>query len=290
MTTSIAHRCEPITAGAIAKLAVEALRREVELTPKPGLVDRDGNGAHRDMDLPLFRRSIAAIAPWFSRFVTVGELSANEKGYVALSKVRPVGLACEQDMFRATGGVNTHKGGIFSLGLLCTAAGRLAGKQQAITSTTLCQAVSSLSAHLVEQELVQRRRGVTVGERLYQQYGMKGARGEAASGFMTVRQYALPAWQQACKAGYAEEQVLWHVLLTLMAHNCDTNLVSRGGLAGLRFVQRQARQLLEMQDAGLAERRRALIRLDQRMTADNLSPGGSADLLAVTWLLAQYPC
>ncbi len=112
MTTSTAHQCEPITAGTIAQWAVEALRREVELTPKPGLVDRESNGAHRDMDLPLFRRSIAAIAPWFSRFVTAGELSANEKGYVALSKVRSVGLACEQDMFRATGGVNTHKGGI----------------------------------------------------------------------------------------------------------------------------------------------------------------------------------
>lgn len=288
MVTSTAHQFEPVVAGGIAELAAEALRREVELTPKPGLVDRYSNGAHRDMDLRLFHRSIAAIAPWFSRFVTVGEASANENGRVAMARIRPVGLACEQDMFRATGGVNTHKGGIFSLGLLCTAAGRLMSKHQAITRNGLCLEVVALSAQLVEQELVKGNRVVTAGERLYRQYGMRGARGEAASGFATVRHYALPAWQQACEAGYAEEQVLWHVLLTLMAHNIDTNVVSRGGLPGLGYVQRQARQLLEMKNAGIAKRREALITLDQHLTAKNLSPGGSADLLAVTWLLAQY--
>lgn len=97
----------------IAWLAAEAMYREVRLTPKPGLVDGENNGAHRDMNIALFMASIRAVSPWFPRFFAQGKATADLPAPQTLLAIRPTGLACEQAMFNATGGVNTHKGGIF---------------------------------------------------------------------------------------------------------------------------------------------------------------------------------
>ncbi|TKI06552.1 triphosphoribosyl-dephospho-CoA synthase CitG [Martelella alba] len=268
----------------VAERAVDALYREVLLTPKPGLVDSENNGAHRDMDLDVFIHSITAIAPWFARFALYGRQHAHRSAAAFLAGLRPMGMACEQGMFAATEGVNTHKGGIFPLGLLCAAAGRLVGRRRPVGRQNLCLEVAAICAGLVGTELVGGRRGVTAGERLFCRYGLTGARGEAASGFATVRRYALPAWDGLAAAGAAEQRRLLHCLLLLMAHNPDTNLVSRGGLAGLTFVQDYARRLLA--DGWDIPRLR---RMDRALTARRLSPGGSADLLAVTYVLSGLP-
>lgn len=264
----------------IPALVVQALYDEVRLTPKPGLVDSLTPGAHRDMDYALFVASIEAIAPWFSVFWQVGYQHAGRPASEQLRQLRPAGLACEQDMFKATGGVNTHKGGIFALGLLCCAAGRLAAQARPVTRDGLCRQVSAFCHGLVHRELVQRNRGATVGERLYQRYGLAGARGEAESGFRTVVRHVLPGWRQAS----TPERRLHLALLRLMAVNPDTNLVSRGGLDGLTFVQAEARRLLakSWSVADLAE-------MDNALTARYLSPGGSADLLSVAMVLAAVP-
>lgn len=111
MTIS-AIRSEPLVEGLnVAELAAEAMYREVILTPKPGLVDRHNNGSHTDMNMKLFMSSIAAIAPWFALFVSKGMQTARQEPGQTLRAIRPIGLACEQAMFRATGGINTHKGG-----------------------------------------------------------------------------------------------------------------------------------------------------------------------------------
>ena len=127
MTGLLATKPRPADVPALAEAA---LWQELELTPKPGLVDKYNNGAHRDMDHALFVRSIAAITPWFSRFTELGEKHAHLPASEQLRMIRPMGIACEQAMYAATGGVNTHKGGIFSLGLLCAAAGRLTQRQE----------------------------------------------------------------------------------------------------------------------------------------------------------------
>ncbi len=116
MTGLLATEPRPVDLPA---LAAEALWQELELTPKPGLVDRLNNGSHRDMDHALFVRSIMAITPWFARFAELGEVHAAKPADRQLRILRPMGMACEQAMYAATGGVNTHKGGIFALGLLC---------------------------------------------------------------------------------------------------------------------------------------------------------------------------
>ncbi len=270
--------------GPVARLAAAALLREVLLTPKPGLVDQVNTGAHLDMDLPLFMRSITAIVPWFSRFSALGHDYAGLPAGDMLARIRPVGLACEQAMFAATHGINTHKGGIFSLGLLCTAAGRINGRRQPLTRNGLCGEVAAICAHMVERELAGCRRPASVGEHLFLRYGLTGARGEAGSGFATVRRYALPAWERLKAGGAAEQTVMLHCLLLLMAHNRDTNLVARGGLPGLYFVQRYARRLLRSDwDAGQVQR------MDAALIERRLSPGGSADLLAVAYVLAHLP-
>ncbi|MHA6312977.1 triphosphoribosyl-dephospho-CoA synthase CitG [Pantoea sp. S-LA4] len=251
----------------VARLAEEALWLELALTPKPGLVDTLNNGSHRDMDHAMFARSITAITPWFSRFTELGFEYADKPPEQQLRLLRPMGIACEQAMYTATGGVNTHKGGIFALGLLCFAAGRVSYPD----ARRLCLEVSRLCRGLVEHELANRTGLATAGERQYQQFGLTGARGEAESGFATVRE-VLALWQG---------ETLHELLLRLLAVNQDTNLVSRGGMAGLHYVQGYARQLL---DQGWD--RAALLEMDKALITRNLSPGGSADLLSVSWVLA----
>lgn len=251
-------------------LAEEALWQELALTPKPGLVDKLNNGAHRDMDHALFARSIAAITPWFARFAELGHTHADKPAAEQIRIIRPMGIACEQAMYAATCGVNTHKGGIFALGLLCFAAGRV----KHTTTESLCSEVSHLCRGLVARELAARSGQATAGERQFQQYGLTGARGEAESGFATVRA-ALAQWN-----GHA----LHDLLLRLMAMNQDSNLVSRGGMEGLRYVQGYARALLTR-----GWDRDALIQMDNALVERNLSPGGSADLLSVGWVLAKLP-
>ncbi|MGF6270059.1 triphosphoribosyl-dephospho-CoA synthase [Lelliottia nimipressuralis] len=246
----------------VPQLAEEALWMELELTPKPGLVDKRNNGSHRDMDHALFTRSIAAIAPWFSRFAELGAEHAGKPAAEQLSLIRPMGIACEQAMYAATGGVNTHKGGIFALGLLCFAAGRV----NPVTSDSLCCEISNICQGLVERELAGRSGRATAGERQYQELGLTGARGEAQSGFATVRK-VLPQWNR---------HQLHDLLLRLMAVNQDSNLVSRGGLDGLRYVQGYAKDVLAN-----GWDRKILNEMDNALIARHLSPGGSADLLSV---------
>ncbi|MGK3632081.1 triphosphoribosyl-dephospho-CoA synthase CitG [Enterobacter cloacae] len=251
----------------VPALAAEALWQELALTPKPGLVDRLNNGSHRDMDHALFVRSIMAITPWFSRFAELGNTHADKPAGEQLRLLRPMGMACEQAMYAATNGVNTHKGGIFALGLLCFAAGRVKN----ISAESLCCEVSNICHGLVSRELAERSGQATAGERQFRQYGLTGARGEAESGFATVRK-ALAQWN-----GHS----LHGLLLRLMAINQDSNLVSRGGIEGLGYVQGYARELLA--DGWDGE---ALRRMDNALIERNLSPGGSADLLSVGWVLA----
>lgn len=251
----------------VAGLAEEALWLELALTPKPGLVDQLNNGSHRDMDHTMFARSINAITPWFSRFTELGFEHADKPAEQQLRLIRPMGIACEQAMYAATGGVNTHKGGIFALGLLCFAAGHVPYAD----ARMLCTEVSRLCQGLVERELTSRTSLTTAGERHYQQFGLTGARGEAESGFSTVRK-VLARWQG---------KTLHELLLQLLAVNQDTNLVSRGGIEGLHYVQRYARRLLAQ-----GWDRAALLEMDNALIARNLSPGGSADLLSVGWVLA----
>jgi triphosphoribosyl-dephospho-CoA synthase len=277
------------TIGVIGHYADGALRAELMLTPKPGLVDRRNCGAHHDMTMQTFLASVCALAPWWSRFTQIGYACASMPADTVLPMVRPAGVQSEQAMAEVTDGVNTHKGAIFSLGLLCTAAGRLLAGGTALTREGLCAEVSSMCVGLVDRELNSAHRKQTAGERVFRHYGFAGARGEAASGYALVRRAALPVYDRLRRIGVDEHVALLQVLLHLLALNRDTNLVSRGGLDGLDYVQTYAQNLLREGGVLTSDGVKKMEAFDDALIARHLSPGGTADLLAVTWFLAQFP-
>ena len=272
---------QTVTAEEMVSRVGRALLTEVRLTPKPGLVDIRNAGAHRDMDLATFEASTAVVAPWMEKFFIMGPDTANITPEQVLTMLRPVGMACE---------VNTHRGAIFAFGLLCAAAGRLVARGEPVEQHRVCDQVARFCRGLVARELsFSEGKKVSKGEGHFLRYGLSGARGEAESGFHTVRTQAMPVFNRVMANTGDANLALLQTLLHLMAWNDDTNLVSRGGLEGLNFVQQQAQKLLweggVLADGGLE----ALRQLDDELIVRHLSPGGSADLLAVTWFLSGFP-
>jgi triphosphoribosyl-dephospho-CoA synthase len=253
-------------------------------------VDQRNSGAHRDMTLATFMASGAAIRPWFPLFFSTGAETASDVPTDVLPALRAYGIECERAMFYATNGVNTHKGAIFSFGLLVAAAGRRFALGQAAGPDELCADVAAMTAGLVEGELNGSARvAATAGQLAFRRHGMTGARGEAASGFATVRGCALPAFRTAWRRTGDEQISLSAALLALLAHNQDTNLVARGGMSGLAYVQAYARKILDRGGVEAPDFFEAMMRFDDDLIERNLSPGGGADLLAVTWFLARLP-
>ncbi len=245
-------------AGYLAGLAAKALTEEVRLTPKPGLVDERNNGAHSDMDLPLFLRSIDALTPYFRQITTLSLSGADA------ATLQAAGLEAEAAMFRATGGVNTHKGALFSFSVLLAALGRcLAGGGDVFTHA------AALAAELTPPR---NTHGTAVAAR----HQVGGARSEALAGFPTARK----------AAALLRENDPLTALLWLMAHTEDTNLYHRGGAEGAAFVKERSASIL----AAPPEQRVALTQaLDDALIDRWLSPGGSADLLALALFLNSLP-
>ena len=247
-----------LAADRLSEYAAEALLKEVDLTPKPGLVDRRNNGAHSDMDLPLFHRSAQALRPYFRRAAELGL----ERGD-CMPALQQAGLEAEAAMFAATGGVNTHKGAVYAFGLILAAYA-----STLVRGGDLYEAASSLAGAGVPPD------PDTHGQQARTLYGASGARGEALLGFPHARKAARVLQDEGPLAA----------LLTLLAETDDTNLLHRGGQEGLRFVQERAADILR----GPAEAYPALLEaLDDACIARDLSPGGSADLLALAFLLER---
>ncbi|MCE1235877.1 MAG: triphosphoribosyl-dephospho-CoA synthase CitG [Hyphomicrobiales bacterium] len=272
-------------AVALADLVADALLVEVATTPKPGLVDLRNTGSHRDMDVATFHASASALRPLFPAFFEVGVDCVGLKAVEALERLRTVGLTCERAMFAATGGVNTHKGSIFSFGLLLGAAGRVWASTRRLDIDAVCDEVATIAAGVVARELDRPGEVRTAGERLHRLYGLTGARGEAESGFATVRRGSLPVFERALVAGLGLDDALRTAFLHLLAHNDDTNIAARGGIDGLAWAKAAATALVRAGGADRLDFIERMEALDDAFIERNLSPGGSADLLAMTWVL-----
>ena len=273
-----------LDAGGIAALATRAALYEVCATPKPGLVDRQNCGAHRDMDLFTFLDSSATLAPWFQSFARLGLECCDAPPREAFLRARAIGERAEEAMFAATGGVNTHKGLVFSLGTVCLALGMLRGRGERWDA----EAVASLSAALAREALgdlegLREDACRTHGERLYARRGLAGVRGEAAAGFPSVTGCGLPALRALLARGYSLNDAAAVTLAALVSRVEDTNLAARGGIEGQRWARDSMSALLE----GLTREnwRQRLEEADRAFIARNLSPGGCADLLAITLML-----
>lgn len=260
-----------------AALVTRALLDEVCTTPKPGLVDRANNGSHPDMDFYTFLRSAAALTPWFRDIALQGIRSAGESPEAAFRALNYVGRQAERAMLQATGGVNAHKGAIFSMGLLCGGLGRLYGLGASLDADRLLDECATLARHSRWRASPQ-----TAGERFHQSHGVGGVRGEAASGFPLVRELGLPLLRKLLKDGHSPDDAGGIVLLHLMARAEDTCLISRAGHEPWNRIREQLRQVLSGESKPDMEFRTAL---DEEFIRHNWSAGGCADLLAVCWMI-----
>ncbi len=266
-----------------AELACRALLYEVGTTPKPGLVDRLNNGSHQDMDFFTFFNSTAALWPYFEQCAHIGQVTAGfapEDTFTALSGTAKM---AENAMFCATGGVNTHKGAIFTVGTLCGALGRLPREAWREPDTVLHE-VAAMAKGLVERELasLMEEDARTAGQKLYLRYGITGVRGQLEAGLPVVRDVGLPTLERGLAQGKNLNDAGCTALLSMLAASVDTNLIARDSLAGQQKAAAYTAQLLAQEPFPC---QKTLERLDQWFIQRDLSPGGSADLLAVCYML-----
>jgi triphosphoribosyl-dephospho-CoA synthase len=248
----------------IAGLAVDALKAEALLTPKPGLVDRNGSGGHADMDLAMLLRSADALFVTFHDLAALGASQLDDQEL--RDRVGALGRIGEARMLDATGGVNTHRGSLWTLGLLVTAAASAHTEADIFTTAALIAQMPDSAGPLAQS---------SHGQRAVRTYGVSGAVGEAAAGFPHIANVALPELRRGFSRGDPADRAQLRALLALISTVDDTCILHRGGTDGLRWMKRSANQVVRARNfAHEADR------FSRRADALRLSPGGSADLLS----------
>ncbi len=259
----------------IAGAAQRALLYEVCVSPKPGLVDRFNNGSHRDMDLFSFVDSVSVLRPYFRKCVELGIEHAEVDPGAFFQILRLPGMEAEDAMYAVTGGVNVHKGAIFSLGVLCAARGRLWVQGEKATRERLTGTIRSMLAALAEDF---RTNADGVGRKIFRSMGVTGIRGEASAGFPSI-DAGLRAFEKLLERGCSVNDAAATVLLHLICTVEDTNMIKRSSLKRFREIQAQLHAFLLKDPVPSTE---TIVKIDKQFILENLSPGGSADMLALT--------
>lgn len=307
------HRYETSLDAEIKQFAVEigckaqkALLTEVLLTPKPGLVDQKNQGAHTDMNLETFFASTAALGEVFSELFLAGYIQAScHEGSIdgLLPVLKGIGLRGETVMYETTQGINTHKGLIFSIGILCGTLGWYVKRNftnskeydyanmqfSRVQLTELQYLVQELCANLVTNELTALgKKQTTYGEDLYQRYKCTGARGEAEKGFpsaFSAMDMLLSLLSSQYISNDVFENAALQTLMVIMKDFTDTNVLGRADMSGLHFVQQSADSYIAAggvyTDSGFEK----LSRIDKEFIEKHISPGGAADTLATAFFL-----
>ena len=273
-----ANAVEPAFCRRVARLAVRSLYAELALYPKPGLVSFVDNGSHRDMTAATFMRSMFALRRYFAGIAAAGMRDA------PFHELKRLGIEAEARMLRATGGINTHRGAIFCLGLLAAAIGRcraqgVALESGAIQAMLLARWGAALGAHTIDAGTSSN------GARALLRYAASGAREEGARGFPSVFEVGVPALRRTLAAGGGMRRARIDTLFALMAHISDTNVVHRGGPAGAAHVRRQARAFVARGGTAAPHWEARALACHHDFVAARLSPGGAADLLGAVCLL-----
>lgn len=243
----------------VADLAERALRLELDTTPKPGLVDRRDNGAHKDMDYALMSKSISALRPYLTR------LAVESAKDIDPAKIKEIGIEAEKAMLKATGGVNTHKGALFCIGLSVAAASCLACSTGAVEAYSFKELVSRAASEIPSA------RG-THGAEAKRSFKAVGALENARAAYPELFTDWLPYYRSLEGDPFRCHKTLLHIMTTLD----DTNILHRRGAEGLAHAEAEAARLLEdFSESGLSSLNKDFIR-------ENISPGGSADMLSLT--------
>lgn len=243
----------------VADLAERALRMELDTTPKPGLVDRRDNGAHKDMDYALMSKSISALRPYLTRLALE---SAND---IDPAKIKEIGIEAEKAMLKATGGVNTHKGALFCIGLSVAVASYLASTTGSVQAYSFKELVSRVASEIPSAE-------GTHGAEAKRSFKVRGALENARLAYPELFADWLPYYRSLEGDPFRCHKTLLHIMTTLD----DTNILHRRGEEGLARAKSEAARLLEdFSESGLSSLNKDFIR-------ENISPGGSADMLSLT--------
>lgn len=264
----------------IARLATQALQAELDTTPKPGLVDKDNNGAHRDMDYALMQRSIDTLHPYFVKLALLGFADT----LPTHTAIRDIGIEAEWAMLAATNGVNTHKGALFSMGLAVVAAAheerKIAANEEQILKernggedvlVSLQTTIKALAASFPDTSGTHGSKAKLLSKGTT---AIKGALDNAREGYEMLFAEWLPFYIERRKEHDA--YTLHKTLLRIMCDLDDTNVIYRTNLATAEEVKQEARVLLD------SFSKAALKDMDRHYTTRNISPGGAADMLSLT--------
>ena len=264
----------------VGQYLTQAILLEVSTHPKPGLVTRLSNGAHKDMSIFTFMMSSAVLSKAFNDLQDIGQA---HRGTLAelLCKLRSYGVDAEAELLRVTKGVNTQRGILFAGGIVSAVSGY--AMNMGLSRDALLPMIKEMAAGLVAKELKNiDHAAMTAGEKLYYKYGITGIRGEVENGFPSVVNYGLPALEDAFNKGATINDALVHALISLMTVVEDSNVIWRTDYDTLLEVQRIAKNILSLGSVFTEKGRMAIAETERYFLQRRISPGGSADLLSVT--------
>lgn len=264
----------------VGQYLTQAILLEVSTHPKPGLVTRLSNGAHKDMSIFTFMMSSAVLSKAFNDLQDIGQA---HRGTLAelFCKLRSYGVGAEAELLRVTKGVNTQRGILFAGGIVSAVSGY--AMNMGLSRDALLPMIKEMAAGLVARELKNLdHAAMTAGEKLYYKYGITGIRGEVENGFPSVVNYGLPALEDAFNKGATINDALVHALISLMTVVEDSNVIWRTDYETLLEVQRIAKDILNLGSVFTEKGRMAIAETERYFLQRRISPGGSADLLSVT--------
>jgi len=270
---------DQLEATRLASLACQSLIAEVELTPKPGLVDRRGAGAHSDLSLSIMKRSAVAIEPYFRQMAAYSKRAPPSQAL--REQLAVIGRAAERAMLRATGGSNSHKGAIWILGLLISAAAMQDEDEDEMQASDIAEKGRQIASFADRAA----PRLVTHGDIVAKTYGVTGARGESVRGFPHVVEIGLPMLRAKRASGATESVARLDTLLSIISSLDDTCLLYRGGPGALNIAKSGAAAVERAGGSGTPNGKQRLVHLDRQLVALGASPGGGGDLLAATLFL-----
>jgi triphosphoribosyl-dephospho-CoA synthase len=270
----------------ISRGAVRALHAELALEPKPGLVSYRDNGSHADMNARTLFKSLFALRGFFGKVARAGSEAR------PFAELQSLGLHAEARMLKSTGGINTHRGAIFSLGLLCAAGGLLAARRSSFDAGHLRRALLEQWGESLRSRAAQARRASALGtgqpsngQRVAQRFQLRSAHEEAAQGFPTLFGVTVPALQDAIALGVSPRAARVHCLFATMAALDDTNVAHRGGLEAIDFVKGRATNFIESGSVWQPDWLSQARHIHAEFVERRLSPGGAADMLAcASWV------
>lgn len=269
----------------IGSLAIQAMMYEVSCFPSPGLVSPISNGSHGDMNFYTFIDSITALNKYMIIFVQEG---FSDRSYSDIfMSIRKVGIKAEREMFNSTGGVNTHKGMLFIIGITCAAVGKAIYENK--NFKYIKNIIKFMSCGIVKKELNSLKtykgsfKELTHGEKLFIKYNIKGVRGEVENGIPTVFNFALDFYKNNCDLNINDRLV--HTLIGIMQVCNDSTIVYRSSIKTLKYVKDSARYIIKIGGMRSKKGKCEIEKLCQKFVKKNISPGGSADLLGITVFL-----